>query len=120
MDSASKPTPMIMGPRLDEMDVLDDIAHDEERAACSHIPAKRHAAYDAVDSVANKRQVVEWACGDGDARDSVRAEKWEYSQRKRAIEAAAGKQENVRDNNTFRSRAVREGTKEGKRQRVGT
>lgn len=54
--SPAKPTPMLMGPRLDEMDVLDDIRHDEDRAA----------------------------------------------------------------DNTFCSRKVREGAKEGKRQRVGS
>ena len=57
--------------------------------------------------------------GDGDARDSDRANKWEYGQRKRAIAAAAGKQETVRTNNTFASRDVRAGAKEGKRPRVG-
>ena len=50
-------------------------------------------AYDAVEPVACKQQIVEWVSGHGDARTSARAEKWEYGQRKRAIEAAAGKQE---------------------------
>ena len=71
-----------------------------------------------MDKVACKRQVAEWASGRGDARTSQRAEKWEYGQRKRAIEAAAGKQETVRTDNTFQSRAVRAGAKEGKRMRI--
>jgi len=30
--SASKPTPLQLGPRLDELDVMDDVRHDTERA----------------------------------------------------------------------------------------
>ena len=116
--SASKPTPLQLGPRLDELDVMDDVRHDTERATAWHVNRSKRSAYDAVEPVACKRQVVEWVSGHGDARTSARADKWEYGQRKRAIEAAAGKQETVRTDNTFRSRAVRAGAKEGKRMRV--
>jgi hypothetical protein len=117
--SATKPTPMQMGPRLDEFDVMDAIRHDEMRATAWHAPRSKRSAYDAVEPVHNKRQLLEWRSGEGDARTSKRAEKWEYSQRKRAIDAAAGKQETVRTDNTLHDRNVRAGAKEGKRQRVG-
>ena len=116
--SASKSTPLQLGPRLDELEVLDEIRHDEERAAAWHVNRSKRSAYDAVDKVACKKQVVEWVSGRGDARTSLRSEKWVYGQQKRAIEAAAGKQETVRTDNTFQSRAVRAGAKEGKRVRV--
>ena len=77
-------------------------------------PRSKRAAYDAVDGMANQQELLQWRCGDGDARTSERAERWEFGQRKRAIDAAAGKQETVRTNNTFHSRAVRLGAKEGK------
>ena len=113
--SASKANPRQLGPRLDELEVMDAIRNDEERAATWHVPRSRSAAYDAVDKMASVKQVVEWGCGDGDARDSARAEKWEYGQRKRGIAAAAGKQETVRTDNTFCSRAVRAASNAGKR-----
>lgn len=116
--SASKQTPLLLGPRLDELDVMDDVRHDIQRATAWHANRSKRSAYDAVDAVACKRQVIEWGSGHGNARTSERAERWEYGQRKRAIDAAAGKQETVRTDNTFRSRAVRAGAKEGKRTRV--
>ena len=118
--SASKDTPMLLGPRLDEFDVMDQIRHDPLRAAVWHAPRSRRSAYDAVDPMAGAQQVVGWGCGDGDARTSDRAEKWEYYQRQRAIAAAAGKQETVRTNNTITSRNVRAGAREGRRQRLGS
>ena len=118
--SASKDTPRQLGPRLDKLDVMDAIRHDPERAKMSVLKRSRSAAYDAVEPVANKRQLIEWGCGDGNGRVSERAEKWEYGQRKHAIEAAAGKQETVRTAgiNTFASSKVRQASAGGKRIKV--
>ena len=98
---------------------MDDTRNDVARAETWDVKRSRSAAYDAVDGIASARELVQWGCGDGDARTSARAETWEHGQRKRAIAAAAGKQETVRTDNTIASRSIRAGAKEGKRQRVG-
>ena len=116
--SSSKPTPRQLGPRLDELEVMEEVRHDEERASAWHVQRSRKAAYDAVEGMGSALQVQEWADGSGDARTSERAHWWEFRQRKRAVAAAQGKQETVRTDNTFTSRAVRAGAKEGKRMRV--
>ena len=118
--SSSKKTPMLLGPRLDTFDVLDAIRHDPARARSSTIKLSLKKAYDAVEGTGSLEEAQAWGCGDGNARTSKRAEKWEDGQRKRAIGAAAGKQQTVRMDNTLASRAVRAGAKESKRVRVGT
>ena len=62
--------------------------------------------------------MLEWSSGAGNARTAPVAEKWEYGQRKRAIDAAAGKQQNVRDDATLRSRKLQESAREVKRARL--
>ena len=116
--SSSKVTPLLLGPRLDELDVLDWIKHDPVRARSSTVNLSKKKAYDPVEGIGSKQQAVAWASGDGNARTSQPAEKWEYGQRQRAIAAAAGKQQTVRMDNTFRSRGARESAKEAKRPQV--
>jgi hypothetical protein len=110
---------MMMGPRLDMADVLDAIRHCPVRARSSTIKLSLKKAYDAVEGTGTRQEAQAWLSGDGNARTSKRAEKWEYGQRKRAIATAAGKQQTVRMDNTLASRAVRAGAKESKRVRVG-
>ena len=117
--SATKPSIMYMGPRLDAMDVTGAIKNDIEFRQHAQVVGSKRAAYDPVDPIANKKQLFAWPSGHGNLPTAPISERWEYYQRKRAIAAAAGKQQNVRDDNTIRSRKIQDGAAEVKRARIG-